>query len=181
MRDVPVAALPRRARHVAVTLHVIASVGWLGAIAASLVLTVQRHLAAVVTLQTELIPILAVATLATGAVLSLGTRWGLLRHWWIVAKLAIAVAVITGGILLTGPHAHEATTDPATAPRVIGSTAGHLLALAAATALSVVKPRGATPWFRRPATRSDGRAERGRRAIRRPDTASTHTRQETPT
>lgn len=42
------------------TLHVVASVGWLGAIAASLVLTVQRQLAAAVTLQTELIPILAV-------------------------------------------------------------------------------------------------------------------------
>ncbi len=128
-------------------VHVIASVGWLGAVGCLVVLTITGHLAAVVTLQAHLIPALAIITLLTGMVLSLGTQWGLVRHWWVMIKVVLAVAVVVGGVALTGPHAAGAVTaGVAESPRVMASSAGHLVALAVATGLSVIKPRGRPPW-----------------------------------
>ena len=40
----------------------------------------------------------SLATLLTGIVLSLGTKWGLLKHYWIVAKLLLTVGVTLSGI-----------------------------------------------------------------------------------
>ena len=42
---------------------------------------------------------LAIASLLAGVVQGLGTRWGLLRHYWVVFKLVITV-VATGVLLL---------------------------------------------------------------------------------
>jgi hypothetical protein len=33
----------------------------------------------------------AIGTLVTGILLSLGTKWGLLRHYWVATKLAPTV------------------------------------------------------------------------------------------
>ncbi len=38
---------------------------------------------------------LSVTALATGVALGLGSRWGVLRHWWTVGKLALLVSVMT--------------------------------------------------------------------------------------
>ncbi|MCI0688154.1 MAG: hypothetical protein L0Y54_13090 [Sporichthyaceae bacterium] len=87
-----------RLRKFALTVHVACSVGWLGAVITSLVIAVagltsqdvQTVRAAYVILEvigwTVLLP-LSLASLLTGLVQSLGTAWGLFRHYWVIAKL----------------------------------------------------------------------------------------------
>jgi hypothetical protein len=78
------------------------SSGWLGAVAGFLALALTGFLsedahtvrAACLAMDSTgrfvLIP-LALASLLTGLVPSLGTKWGLFHHWWVVVKLVITV------------------------------------------------------------------------------------------
>jgi hypothetical protein len=89
-------------RKFALTAHVTSSVGWLGAVVVSLALAVagltsrdpQVVRAAYLTLKVTgwavLVP-LSLGSLLTGLVQSLGTRWGLFRHYWILVKLLMNV------------------------------------------------------------------------------------------
>ncbi len=82
-----------RVRRFALTAHVTFSVGWLGAVARSLALAVAgltsqdaqtvraAYLALELTGWFVLVP-LAGASLLTGIIQSLGTKWGLFRHYW---------------------------------------------------------------------------------------------------
>ena len=91
-----------RLRKFVLTVHIMCSVGWLGAVIGSLALAVagltsrdaQVVRAAYLTLELigwfVLVP-LSLASLLTGLVQSLGTRWGLFRHYWVVGKLMINV------------------------------------------------------------------------------------------
>lgn len=150
------------------TLHIIVSVGWNGVAFCQLVLASTaaidpdlRHPAYElmhVIDRTLNIP-LALLTLITGVVLSVKTRWGLLRHWWIVVKLSITVvAVISGGAvirtLIVASAKHSATAAagyPAqTVALVVCGTVMNLLFITA-TVLSTTKPWGRTPRGRREA------------------------------
>jgi hypothetical protein len=94
--------MPPRLRQLALTVHVVASVGWIGAVVTFLALalvglfTVNAekaracYVAMEVATRTVILP-LAIACVATGLVQSLGTRWGLLRHYWGVTKMVIAL------------------------------------------------------------------------------------------
>jgi hypothetical protein len=140
--------------------HIVSSVGWLGAVVASLALGVtglaSRDAAVVRAVDLTLAPIgwyvllpLSVASLVTGLTLSLGTGWGLLRHYWVLLKLAMNV-VATGVLLLylqtlDGLAAQAGMRDPS--PIVHGGAA--LVLLLVATTLSVYKPRGLTGYGRR--------------------------------
>lgn len=83
--------------------HVMVGVGWLGIVAAKLVLGL-RAVTASPDPATDLyfamnvidgaFPPVAVGTLVTGVLLSLGTKWGLLRHYWVATKLVLAVATV---------------------------------------------------------------------------------------
>ena len=42
-------------------------------------------------------------TLLSGARLALTSRWGLFRHWWVIAKLAIYGATLAIGLVLISP------------------------------------------------------------------------------
>lgn len=99
------------------------------------------------------IPPLAVASLASGVALSLLTSWGLVRHWWIVVKSVLALAVIGTAVSLTGPWIDQvlaASGDPGvTGTRLIAQSVAHLVMLVAATVVSVDKPWGQTPRGRR--------------------------------
>ena len=148
--------LRRRAYKLALVGHVLTSVGWFGIAAvvafcglaaagtgdASFATALYRvmHVAPWLSVPTGLLAI------ATGAVLSLGTAHGLVRHWWVVAKIVIAVAVVlTDAFLLNWVAADAvATGDPA--PPLYGVTIAHVVLLAVATVLSVFKPRARTPW-----------------------------------
>ena len=45
-------------------------------------------------LDTYLVILLAFSALTTGVVLSLTTKWGLSRYWWVLCKLVLTCAVI---------------------------------------------------------------------------------------
>src|SRR5687768_7396219 len=89
-------------RKLALTAHVTASVGWLGAVVVFFALAVigltsqdaQTVRAAYLVMEPTawlvLVP-LAFASLLTGLVQALGTPWGLFRHYWVLFKLLINV------------------------------------------------------------------------------------------
>lgn len=89
-------------RKLTITAHVTFSVGWLGAVAAFLVLSIAglaSHDAEVVRgayLSMDLISRFVIipmclAALATGLLQALGTPWGLFRYYWIVIKFGLAI------------------------------------------------------------------------------------------
>ncbi len=158
-------------RKLALTAHVTASVGWLGAVAAYLVpaivgLTSQnvetvRSCYLVMGLMGWFIIVpLALAALATGLIQSLGTEWGLFRNYWIIAKLALSVlgvAVLLGHMRTVTGVAGMTTEALATASpgalktQLVVHAAGGLVVLLIATALSIYKPWGKTAYGRRKA------------------------------
>jgi len=148
-------------------VHVVLSVGWLGAVLAYLALAVtglatrDAQLVRSSYLTMEIVGWYVIVPLALGALLSglvqsLGTSWGLLQHYWVVVKLALTV--ISSVILLlhmptVSRVAAEAAAmtlpiaDPGTvAVQLVVHAAGGLLVLGVITALSVFKPWGRTPW-----------------------------------
>lgn len=151
--------LRRRAYKIALTAHVLASVGWFGVAVVvafcglAAAATDDPTLAHALYRTMEAVPWLSIpvglVAAATGGVLSIGTIYGLIRHWWVVAKIAIAAAVITTDAVLVGRVAHNAAVSGDPATPLYGSTIAHLVVLAVATVLSVFKPRGRTPWGRR--------------------------------
>lgn len=175
--------LPPRVRQIMLTAHVAASVGWLGAVAGSVALAVAglvspdartvraAYLMLEVTGWFVLLP-LSVATLLTGLVQSLGTPWGLFRHYWILAKLGIAVlaTVVLLSYMETFGVKSDVAADPGTDlsavrnPSPVIHAAAALLALLVTTTLSVVKPRGLTPYGQR--KRQDRRPVPGRAPTR---------------
>ncbi len=170
-----------RLRKFALTLHVAFSVGWSGAVFASLALGVvgvtsqdPRLVRAVYQAMEPLgwyvlVP-LSLASLATGLVVSLGTRWGLFRHYWVLVKLIINV--FASVILLLYMQTLGYLADVAVSGdlrELRGLTAvihggGALVLLLGATALSVYKPRGMTRYGRR--------KQREQRAESRPQSSS---------
>ena len=147
--------------------HVTFAVGWLGAVAAFLALAVagltsqdaplvrSAYLAMELIARFVIVP-LSFAPLLTGPILSLGTPWGLFRHYWILAKLLITIlstiimqlhmqpiSILAGAAAKTtllSADLHELRIQ-----MVVASGAA-LLALLVATALAVYKPRGMTPY-----------------------------------
>ena len=158
-------------RKACLTAHITSSVGWLGAVAGSLALGVAGLTsqdaplvrAAYVTMEWTgwyvLVP-LSFASLLTGLLVSLGTRWGLFRHYWIVVKLVMnlfATFVLllymqTLGYLADLASASEfAGTDISglrSASPVIHA-GGALVLLLVAVTLSVYKPPGMTRYGQR--------------------------------
>lgn len=159
-----------RLRKLALTTHVACSVGWLGAVAAFLALAVAglrgadaetargAYLAMDVVARFVILP-LALAALATGLVQGLGTEWGVLRHWWVLVKLLITLGATLLLLVHMQPVAHlaDAAAGGTLAPgelrpmrvQVAVDAALAIVALLAATALSVLKPRGLTRYGRR--------------------------------
>jgi hypothetical protein len=157
-----------RLRKFALTAHVASSVGWLGAVAAFLALGVvgltsqdaQTVRGAYLVMEPAawfvLVP-LAFASLVTGLVQSLGTAWGLFRHYWILLKLLINVFA-TSVLLIymeTFSSMARAAADPSADLDVVRNVSPVLHAVLAlvlllvATVLAVYKPRGLTPYGRR--------------------------------
>lgn len=157
-------------RKLALTAHVTFSVGWFGAVTAFLALAVAglaspdaglaraAYLGMGVTGWFAIVP-LAFASLFTGIISSLGTVWGLFRHYWALMKLLITL--LATGVLLV--HMGPISGLAATAAEASMSAAGFhglrtqvlvqaalaLLVLLVAIALSVYKPRGMTGYGQR--------------------------------
>jgi hypothetical protein len=153
-------------RKALLTAHVAVSVGWLGAVSAVLALAVVALISddestvrgAYLVMEPAawfvLVP-LAFASLLTGVVQSLGTHWGLFRHYWVLFKLLINL--LATALLLTYTRTLDVLADAAAAgeleslqtPSVVLHAVAALLLLLVATTLAVVKPRGLTPFGRR--------------------------------
>ena len=155
-------------RRLALTVHVVASVGWLGAIVAFLALAITGlasddadvvravYIAAEPLTWLVIVP-LALASLATGIVQSLVTSWGLIRHYWVIFKLVIAVVATIVLLMYTGTvdtfadraADRRAGLDELRAPTFVLHSGAALVLLLAATGLAVYKPAGVTPYGRR--------------------------------
>lgn len=152
-----------RLRKLGLTTHVSLSVGWLGAVAAYLVLALTglathdggmataAYRAMEVVGWTIIVPC-SVAALLSGLLQALGTEWGLFRHYWIVAKISLTVPA-TAVLLLHIPSVSRMARLAMDTALVNGDFAqlrmqlvvhavGGLLVLLAITALSVYKPWG---------------------------------------
>lgn len=153
-------------RKVALAAHLSVSVGWIGAAAGYVALdvaaTTSRELQTLraAYLGMELIAgyvivPLAFASLLTGLVMSLGTKWGLFRHYWVLISLMltlIATAVLLVETQTIGYFADQAA-DPATSTddlRAMGGTLVHsvggTVVLLVILVLNLYKPRGMTPY-----------------------------------
>jgi hypothetical protein len=160
-----------RLRKFALTAHVTASVGWLGAVAVFLahailgVTSQDAQMVRAVYLVMEpaawfvLVP-LAFASLLTGLVQSLGSTWGLFRHYWVLFKLLINVFATIVLLMYTQTLGYLADVAAQTTlsnddlallrtPSVVIHSVLALVVLLVATTLAVYKPRGMTPYGRR--------------------------------
>ena len=152
-------------RKLGLTVHIIVSVGWVGAVAAFLLLSIgaltgdeaasrAAYLAMNVVGRGVLLP-LSVGALASGIAQSLVTKWGLFKHYWVLVKLVLTVFA-TGALFL---HQFTAvaeaarlasgavTTFPMLPLRQLGlqlraDAGAALLVLLTVTAIAVYKPWG---------------------------------------
>lgn len=98
-------------RKLGLTAHIIVSVGWLGAVVAYFALAIvgltshdaQMMRAAYPSMEVigwfVIVPF-SLATLLAGFVESLGTPWGLFRHWWVLVKFLLT----TGATIVLLQH-----------------------------------------------------------------------------
>jgi hypothetical protein len=156
-----------RLRKLALTAHVTTSVGWLGAVGSFLALAVAglishdsqlargAYLAMKLTGWFVIVP-LCLASVLTGLVLSLGTTWGLFRHYWVEVKLFITIpaslllllhmqpvnrmAVVVAERAISGSDLHSLRIQ------ILVDAAAALIVLLGVTALSVYKPQGMTRY-----------------------------------
>jgi hypothetical protein len=168
--------MPPGIRKFMLAIHLSFSVGWIGAVVAYIVMSV----AAMTARDTEtvratwiamdlmgwraIVP-LALASLVTGIVMALGTRWGLFRHYWVMFSLVLTlfatvvlllhmpdVTVLAdaardaGGAGLDGPNQHLYTQlkDGDLLHPALG-----LVVLLVVQVLNVYKPHGMTPYGQR--------------------------------
>jgi hypothetical protein len=159
--------MPPRLRKFALTAHVLCSVGWLGAVVCFLALAIAGligedpqkiradYLAMELTASWVIVP-LSLASLLTGVVQSLASKWGLFRHYWVLIKLlmnvfgSILLLVHMRPIRLMAAMAEQATLFDSDVHDVrikLMATAGAaVIVLLVATTLSVYKPRGRTRY-----------------------------------
>lgn len=148
-----------RLRKLTLTAHVTFSVGWLGAVAAYLAPataglasedapTMRSAYLAMDLIGRFVIVPCSLAALLTWLVQSLGTEWGLFRHYWILVKFLLTVAAIIVLLLhlptMSGVAEMTLSAADFAALRLqlLVHAAGGLLVLLTATALSVYKPWG---------------------------------------
>jgi len=154
-------------RKLALTAHVISSIGWLGAVAGFLVLAVAgltseetgivraAYVAMELVTRFVIVP-LCLASLVSGIVQSLGTPWGLFRHWWVVAKLVLTLIATAILLVHTRPIGYMAEVTAQTTLsgadfsklriQLVVTPAAGLLVLVITTVLGVYKPRGLTRY-----------------------------------
>jgi hypothetical protein len=156
-----------RVRKFALTVHLTFSIGWIGAVVAYLALgvaavtsqedrTVRAAWTAMELIGWYAIVPLALASLVTGLVMALGTKWGLFRHYWVLFSfvLTIFASVI---LLLHMPDvsylADAAQEAEGASLDALGGDLGHpgigLVVLLVIQVLNMYKPPGMTRYGRR--------------------------------
>lgn len=160
--------MPPKIRKFMLVSHITFSVSWIGAVVCFMALAISglnnidpqilssNYSAMNLIAQFVIVP-LAFATLISGIVQGLGTSWGLIQHYWIVAKLSITVVstvilllklrlineLASAGLDIGNPSFSQARLE------LMVHAAGGILLLLIATFLSVYKPKGITPYGRK--------------------------------
>jgi hypothetical protein len=155
-----------RLRKFALAAHITLSVGWIGAVAGYIALDVTAatsqdaralraaYLAMELIAWYVIVP-LALASLLTGLIMSLGTKWGLFRNYWVLISLLLTI--IATFVLLVETQTISYFADIAAKPttsnddlRALGSTLVHsvggTVVLLVILMLNVYKPRGMTRY-----------------------------------
>ena len=153
-------------RKLVLAAHITLSVGWIGAVAAYIPLDVAAatsqdaktlraaYFGMELIARYAIVP-LAVTSLLTGLVMSLGTPWGLFRHYWVLISLVLTILATV--VLLVQTQTISYFADRAAAPttssddlRALGSTLAHsvggTVVLLVILVLNVYKPQGMTPY-----------------------------------
>jgi len=158
---------------VILTTHITSSVGWLGSVAAFLALAIagmihsneqvvrSAYIAMQLTGWYVIVP-LCFASLFSGLIESLTTRWGLFRHYWVVFKLLIAILAtmvllihmksIDDVAALAMQKALSVSDLRSIRIQLLADAGAALLVLLIAIVLSVFKPVGMTPYGKRKRT-----------------------------
>ena len=156
--------MPPTIRKLALTLHITSSVGWIGIVIAYLVIaTAMRFSDDIRMIQTGwtlleligwyvLVPI-ALSALTTGPLMSLGTRWGLFQHYWILISLVltfIATVILIQHMPTVSFYAdYVSGLDNVTYVGLEGEFFHGglgLLVLIVIQVINVYKPQGMTPY-----------------------------------
>jgi hypothetical protein len=155
-------AMSPRLRKFVLTVHILSSVGWVGAVAAYIALDVTAvtsrdihlvraaHLGMSLTIWYAVVP-LALASVLVGVINALSTSWGLFRHYWVLLKLlltvfATAILLVEAQTVTVIAEAAASLEDPRVLPGSLPHSVGGILVLLVVTVLSVYKPRGVTRY-----------------------------------
>lgn len=151
-------------RKLALSVHLTFSVGWIGAVVAYLALgvtavnstdaeSVRGAWMAMELIGWYVIVPLAIASLLTGLIMALGTKWGLFRHFWVVISFTLTVFATV--ILLLHMPTVTSTADIAQQAEgaeleALGGDLGHpgigLVILLVVQVLNIYKPQGLTRY-----------------------------------
>lgn len=159
-----------RIRKIVLVAHVTSSVGWVGAVAGFLALAIAgltsedvqmvraAYIANELTTWFVIVP-LSLVSLLTGLIQSLGTTWGLFRHYWVLVKLLLTVLATTVLLLKVQPISDMAGVAADTTlsggdlrglrSPLVAHAGGGLLVLLVAAALGIYKPHGITQYGQR--------------------------------
>jgi hypothetical protein len=163
----PLHGVPRKVWQI---VHIVCAVGWLGIVVCVLGLTVigmttddagtlrTAYDGAVLVADTFFLPA-SLLMFLSGLVLGLGTKWGLVKYYWVTVKLVIGCALLVAGTMNLEAAVRE-VADAVADGTVTGgdhiSLVGMIAVIAGLTlfaaVLSVAKPWGRTPWRRTRAT-----------------------------
>jgi hypothetical protein len=153
-----------RLRKFALSVHLTFSIGWIGAVVAYLALgvaaansqdvrTVRAAWTAMELTGWYVIVPLAIASLLTGLVMALGTKWGLFRHYWVLISFGLTTFATV--ILLLHMPTVSAMADVAQEAEgasldALGGDLGHpgigLVVLLVVQVLNLYKPAGMTRY-----------------------------------
>lgn len=154
-------------RKFALTAHVASSVGWAGAVAVFFLLSIaglasaderlvrSAYIAMDVATRLVIVP-LAITSVITGIVSSLGTVWGLFRYWWVLIKLVVTCLSTLVLVVHLQPISRLSAASAANIPlgselhnpqvMMVAASGLALVVLLALTALSIYKLKGMTAY-----------------------------------
>ena len=156
--------MSRRLRKIARAVHLTVSIGWVGAVLAYLGLgvaavssngesTIRAAWIAMELIGWWVIVPLALASLLTGVLMSLGTKWGLFRYYWVVISFALttfATSILLFHMPDVSTMADQARVARGSELRGLGGDLFHagvgLAVLLAVLALNIAKPPGLTRY-----------------------------------
>lgn len=153
-------------RKFALAVHLTLSIGWIGAVAAYMALdfttaasqdaqTLRTAYLGMDLIASSVIVPLALASLLTGLVVSLGTKWGLFKHYWVLISLLLTTFATVVLLIETRTIRYfaEIAWSPTTTAedlRALGNTLGHsvggTVVLLVVLVLNIYKPQGMTRY-----------------------------------